>query len=325
MHLRRYRRVRAATNAPAGILLGGANDELHRWQLLGDLLRNPTRRSRRFLHHTVSAGWRLLTRFWGASTCFDAPLFGLLYQPSLVPLSVEGGDLPFTPPMSSSNSSSDGMSRIATFIIAVCAVVMTGLAVKDRLVEPARKSRATPMVIDQADWADFDVGGNVIGDATAPIKVVIFSDYECPYCKLMAERLRDVQSKYPSQVAVRHRHWPLTAIHQRAYRYAVAAECAAKQVPFESASSALFALGSLPFDSTRSLSNVVGVRDSTTFLACLTDSLMLRRVDADASAARRLNAGGTPVTLIGRFRVNGAVPLPLLDSLVQVQRQASNR
>ncbi len=73
--------------------------------------------------------------------------------------------------------------------------------------------------------------GVVRGSFDAKVKIVEFSDFECPYCKTAHPTVKAVMEKYGDNVSLEYRHYPLS-FHPNANRAAQAAECAAEQNKF---------------------------------------------------------------------------------------------
>ena len=71
----------------------------------------------------------------------------------------------------------------------------------------------------------------VKGPSTAPVTIVEFADFECPFCARVQPVLRRLEAAYPEQIRVVFRHYPL-ASHTRAIPAAEAAECANEQGKF---------------------------------------------------------------------------------------------
>lgn len=69
---------------------------------------------------------------------------------------------------------------------------------------------------------------HILGNPAAPIKIVEYSDTECPFCKQFHSVLHQIVSDYDGQVAWVYRHFPLHQIHPKAIPEAEAAECAAE-------------------------------------------------------------------------------------------------
>lgn len=87
------------------------------------------------------------------------------------------------------------------------------------------QTRVDPAVLSHADsWAT--------GSATPKVTIVEFSDFQCPYCKDAEPVVESVMAKYPNEVRLIYRHYPLIQAHQFAMDAAVAAEAAGKQGAF---------------------------------------------------------------------------------------------
>lgn len=71
---------------------------------------------------------------------------------------------------------------------------------------------------------------HILGDPNAPVKLIEFSDLECPFCKRYHETMKRVMEGYgeSGKVAWVYRHFPLESLHKKARREAIAAECAAE-------------------------------------------------------------------------------------------------
>lgn len=70
------------------------------------------------------------------------------------------------------------------------------------------------------------------GPADAPVTIVEFSDFECPFCMRAFPTVQQIMDTYPNEVKVVYKHLPLTNIHPNAERAAIASECARDQGKF---------------------------------------------------------------------------------------------
>src|SRR5205823_3620191 len=83
-------------------------------------------------------------------------------------------------------------------------------------------------------------GGRLRGDPNSVVTIVEFADFQCPYCKQTEATLNDLLRKYPGQVKLAFRDFPLGSIHPYAEKAAEAARCAGKQGKFWEFHDALF-------------------------------------------------------------------------------------
>lgn len=92
-------------------------------------------------------------------------------------------------------------------------------------VVPVEQTSVDEKILSHSDsWAT--------GSANPKVTVVEFSDFQCPYCKDAEPVVKAVLDKYPADVRVIYRHYPLIQAHQFAMDAAVAAEAAGKQGQF---------------------------------------------------------------------------------------------
>jgi protein-disulfide isomerase len=162
---------------------------------------------------------------------------------------------------------------------------------------PARM--ALPAVPQLAIGAD-----PVIGAPDAPVTVVEFIDYECPYCQRFAqETFPQLKANYIDTGKVRYvaRDFPLRN-HPRARPAAIAAACAGEQGRFWEMHEALLgAAGQLRDADFDRHAERLGL-DRARFDACRGEARHEARLTADFQAARALGVGGTPSFLVGKSR-----------------------
>jgi protein-disulfide isomerase len=153
----------------------------------------------------------------------------------------------------------------------------------------------------------------VRGSRDAPVQIVEFSDFECPFCRRALPSIAQVLEKYGDRVYFMYRHLPLTRIHPRARELAEASECAAEQGKFWPFHDAVFAIEDLGGASVDGLAKQAGIRDAKRFAACVGKRQFASRVDEDIKAAESLFIGGTPTFLIGRRAGDGNLKGVLLE------------
>jgi protein-disulfide isomerase len=162
-----------------------------------------------------------------------------------------------------------------------------------------------------------DAFGPQRGPAAAPVTIVEFSDFQCPYCGRFTPVLKQVLAAYPTQVRLVYEYFPLSTIHPDAQKAAEAAACANNQGKFWEMHDTLFAeQSSLDIDALKDKAKRLGL-DTKQFDDCLDGGLAGAVVAADVAAGQRLGIGATPVSFVnGRF-VNGTVTLEQMSALIE--------
>jgi len=206
-------------------------------------------------------------------------------------------------------------SNLYSLVVITCAVVITALVVRRELfpANAARPGAPGPVV---ADWRRFAEGGHRTGAADAPVTLVVFSDFECPACRALEERLRTLRERRPGRFATVFRHYPLT-FHEHALAAARASECAARQGRFAQYHDALFASQeTLGYTSWRAFARSAGVADSAAFDQCFAEPGAVPGLVRDTLDAHRLGVTATPTLLVNGRRLNGTPPLEVLEKAI---------
>jgi protein-disulfide isomerase len=151
-----------------------------------------------------------------------------------------------------------------------------------------------------------EASGPVRGPASAPVTIVEFADFECPFCGRAADTVTKVLAAYPTQVRLVFRNFPLS-FHARAPKAAEAAACADEQGRFWELHDSLFETQALEVDDLKAQAARVGV-DAARFDQCLDSGRMAARVKRDQGAGQQAGISGTPAFFINGIRLDGAQP-----------------
>jgi protein-disulfide isomerase len=152
-------------------------------------------------------------------------------------------------------------------------------------------------------------GAPFLGPTDAPVTIVEFSDFHCPFCKQVLPSLMDLRSRYGDKVKLVFRDFPLDRPHPQARRAAEAARCAHDQNKFWEYHDVLFA--NAPQASPEQLkayAEQVGL-DVQTFERCLASGTHAAAVQRDVDEGNRLGVSGTPHFFINGRPLSGAQPL----------------
>jgi protein-disulfide isomerase len=147
-------------------------------------------------------------------------------------------------------------------------------------------------------------GDPALGPADAPVTIVEFSEFPCPFCRLAADTLKRVREKYGERVRLVHKDFPL-AMHGQANGAAIAARCAGAQGQYWAYRDALFAghSGLAPAD-LKAVAESLGL-DTAGFDSCCDSDRYRDKIEADVAEGTRLGVSGTPTFMIGGQRYVG--------------------
>jgi protein-disulfide isomerase len=158
-------------------------------------------------------------------------------------------------------------------------------------------------------------GAPVRGDRRAPVSVVVFSDFECPYCVKLEATLKSLEAAHPGKVRVAYRHHPLP-MHEHARLASKASIAADRQGRFWQYHDVLIThRDALDRASLERYASEVGL-DVARFSRDLDDPKLDERIEADEAQATKLGVKGTPTTFIDGHRIVGAQPVALFESAI---------
>jgi protein-disulfide isomerase len=145
------------------------------------------------------------------------------------------------------------------------------------------------------------------GSTQAPVTIVEFSDFECPYCSRLNATLKEVEKNYGDKVRLVFRQFPL-GMHPHAQKAAEASLCAGEQGRFWEMHDSLFQEPQkLSPEDLKARAAKLGI-DKAGFNACLDSGKHAEKIKNDVRAGTRAGVTGTPAMFVnGRF-INGSVP-----------------
>ena len=162
------------------------------------------------------------------------------------------------------------------------------------------------------------------GSQNAPITVIEFSDFECPYCRRAQATLQAVATAYGDKVRFVFRHYPLP-FHNLAPKASEAAQCAADQGSFWPFHDALFVEGvELELGALKKLAGTLKL-DQAVFDTCLDSSRHASRVASDSAEGRSLGISGTPTFFINGIRLVGAVPFAEFKKTIDAELKTAKK
>ena len=146
------------------------------------------------------------------------------------------------------------------------------------------------------------VGNPMLGDEKAPVTIVEFTDYQCPFCQgFYSKAYKELKKQYVDTGKLRFvlRDLPLKN-HQYAMPAAIASHCAGEQNKFWQMHDALFeGGGKLNPDNILGYATAIGLEEDS-FKSCLTSGKFKEDINKDVKDARRAGIRGTPAFVIGQ-------------------------
>jgi len=163
-------------------------------------------------------------------------------------------------------------------------------------------------------------GDPAMGAADAPITLVEFSDYQCPYCiqwyNTVANRLL---TDYSGKIRFVYKDLPLSAIHPNAQSAAEAADCAGEQLAYWKFHDALFSgkhgLGAQAY---AEYASELGL-DVNSFDTCVVEHRYKDKVDANASFVENMGFNSTPTFFLNGLAIVGAQPYEVFQQVIDLE------
>ncbi len=156
-----------------------------------------------------------------------------------------------------------------------------------------------------------------LGKASAPVTIIEFSDFQCPYCTTAAHTVKEVMGKYGDKVSLVYRHFPLP-MHREAGKAAEGAECAREQNEgaFWSFHDALFA-DQKPWQTDDLIGYAEGLElDVQEFTRCLNSDRHAATVMKDIEDGQAVGMSGTPGFYVNGIVISGAQPASVFYDII---------
>lgn len=225
------------------------------------------------------------------------------------------------------------------FLTVPLAIIIAGLIVGLSVIYAIGKNKVVPTVDDvtvedegeaasidnlkpvtSADW--------ILGDPNAPVKIVEFSDPECPFCKRFHVTMKQIVQEYKGKVAWVYRHFPLDSLHSQARKEANAMECAGElggNVKFWAYLDRLMEItpsnDGLDLAELPKIAKYVGL-DVSKFNACSDSDRYADKIEEQYQDATSSGGQGTPYSIVigpkgGSLPINGAYPFSEVKKIVE--------
>jgi len=174
---------------------------------------------------------------------------------------------------------------------------------------PTQPSQVTASADDDARW----------GSEDAPVEIIEFSDFQCPFCGRVAPTIEQIKTAYGDKVTIVYRDFPLTSIHPMAQPAAESAECVRElggDDAFWEFHDTLFEnQGALSETSLKSWAQEMGYDISS----CLSSGKFRAEVQKDTQDAQAAGGRGTPYFVINGKPLSGAQPFEAFKQIIDAE------
>jgi Na+/H+ antiporter NhaA len=222
----------------------------------------------------------------------------------------------FLVPVAIADPHTRDLARVGVLVASVLAFLVgwAVLTVGDRLRPPRAVGARLNRPVDPAR-------DHIRGPIDAPLTIVEYADFECPFCSRATGSIDAVLSHFGDEIRWVYRHLPLDRVHPHATAAAIAAEAAAMQGRFFDYGPVLFASQDhLEADDFCRYANEIGL-DVERFIADMQSPEAARRVEDDRMDAELMDLNSTPTFFIGGRRHIGAYDSATLIRVLEASRQ----
>jgi protein-disulfide isomerase len=207
--------------------------------------------------------------------------------------------------------------------------IETALEIRNYLMKRSQEAAFTALIsrlrkdygyksLLEPDRAKVEVAGHPSkGSANAPVTIVEFSDFECPYCSGLLPTLKRVEDTYKDKIRIVYRQFPLNNIHPNAQKAAEASLCANEQDKFWQLHDAMFAdQRNLTVNDLKAKASAVSM-NAATFATCLDSGKHAAAVRSSLEEGNRLGVDGTPALFVNGRYLGGNQPYDAIAKVIE--------
>ncbi|HXE74860.1 MAG TPA: thioredoxin domain-containing protein [Candidatus Xenobia bacterium] len=193
-------------------------------------------------------------------------------------------------------------------------------AQRKAFVESLRQQAAVSVQLELPPFYRFSVsteGAPASGPATAPVTIIKFEDFHCPFCRRAHGTLVELRKRYGDKLRIIHKDMPLEGLHPGATRSHVAARCAGEQGKFWEFQDKLYEVPPKPSgEQLKAMAQGLGL-DVAAFDACVASNKFEAAIQKDFAEGEALGITGTPAFFINGRAVRGAHPLDVFVRVIE--------
>lgn len=167
-----------------------------------------------------------------------------------------------------------------------------------------------------SDFPKIEAKTPLLGEKNAPIRIIEYGDFECPYCHELAVLFRQAYLEYEGQLAIYWKDFPLYSLHENSLAAAKAGRCAQKQDKF-------WEMHDLIFQNQQNLSDELYLSiaaqlnlNTDKFIRCMNNNETLGLVEKDIKEGLGLGVTGTPYFYVGNYVITELIDYDQLKEII---------
>lgn len=153
------------------------------------------------------------------------------------------------------------------------------------------------------------------GNRDASVTLLVFIDFECPYCRDAYTTFEQIRETYGPAVHIVFKHFPIEQFHPYAGNAARAAQCADEQGTFWQYYQQLFETKQLDDQSLMAHARTLRL-NTASFAACMSDESTSRFIAKDIEDALALGVRGTPTYILNNQKLEGVIPIEKWNTII---------
>lgn len=194
---------------------------------------------------------------------------------------------------------------------------------REALVEKLSKEAGVKVMLTPPRMVVQSEGHPEVGPKDAPITIVEFSDFQCPFCKKAEPALKEVREKYGDKVKLVYMDFPL-GFHQHAMDAAMAGRCAGEQGKFWPMHDQMFDdQGKLSAGDLKNSAKKAGL-DTAKFDDCFKSGKYKSAIEGDLAQGQKLDVNGTPAFFVNGRPLSGAQPFSAFSEIIDQELQKNS-
>jgi len=190
---------------------------------------------------------------------------------------------------------------------------------RQELIEQLRKNSGAAIYLRRPKIEIVADPARIRGSSNAPVTIVEFGDFQCPFCQAVQPTLKGIVDKYQGKVRLGFRDFPLRQIHPQAQQAAEAGRCAAEQGKFWEYHDLLYInQAKLDLNSLKEQARAAAL-DEEQFASCLASGKFKPQIENDLQSGAGAGVTGTPAFYINGIPLTGAQPASEFEKIIDSQ------